>query len=125
VGVASGDQDGPGIPGQRQERLLAGLAVLEQDEGFPDGLSRQVAVLLFADLAGEAVVSVGVLEQAHGELDTEDPTNGVVNPAQRDGAVLHQGAEVVDELRVCVWDHDLKDAIDRILVCTLTITLVQ
>ena len=99
--MAAGDQDAAvGLLGQRQERLVAGLAVLEQDEGLAHGLARQVAVLLLPELDGEAGVGVGVLEEAQGELDAEDPADGVVDPAHRDGPVLHQRREIVAELLV-------------------------
>jgi hypothetical protein len=104
VGVAAGDQDGA-VLGQRQHRAGARLAVLEEDEGLAHGLARQVAVLLLAELARQAGVGVGVVEEAHGELDAQDAAHGVVDAAHGDGAVPHQQREVVDELRVRVRDH--------------------
>jgi hypothetical protein len=117
VGVAAGDEDLLGRLGQRQHRLrLPLLAVLEQHERLADGLPRQRPVLLRAELLGEARVRERVLEEAHGELDPEDPADGVVDALQLDLPLLHLLGQVGDELRVVVGDHHHVDAgVDRLL----------
>jgi hypothetical protein len=108
VGVAPGDQDLGGLLGQGQQRRVAWLAVLEEHQRLPHRLPRQVPVLLLPQLVGEARVGHGVLEQAHGELDAQNPRHSVVDPAHRDQAAVHVTGQDGDEVLVVVWHHDLK-----------------
>lgn len=68
---------------------------------------RCVRTDLLPELAGEARVGVRVLEQTHGELDTKDPVDGVVDSAHGDDLVLNLCRQIVDEFCVSEWNHDL------------------
>ncbi|WVZ60556.1 hypothetical protein U9M48_010562 [Paspalum notatum var. saurae] len=118
VRVAAGHEDLLlGLLRQRQQRLLPlGLAVLEQHQRLAHGLPRQRPVVLRAQLLGEPRVRERVLEEAHGELDPQDPAHGVVHALQLDLPLLHLLHQVGDELRVVVRDHHHVDAgVDRLL----------
>jgi hypothetical protein len=126
VRVAAGDEDLLGVLGQRQHPLLVPLlAVLEQDEGLADGLARDRPVLLGAELLGEARVRERVLEEAHGELDPEDPADGVVDAVQPDLPRLHLLHHVGDELGVVVGDHHHVDAGVNGLLDGVVVVLVR
>lgn len=58
-------------------------------------------------MAGQAIVSQGVLKQSHGEFDAKDSAHGIVNTAHRDDILLHKQGESIDESSVVIWYHDL------------------
>jgi hypothetical protein len=109
VRVAAGDEDLIGLLGERQHGLAL-LSVLEQHERLAYGLARDGAVVLRAELLGEARVGERVLEQPHGELDAEDAADGVVYAVEPDLPLLDLLHNVGDELGVVVGDHDHVDA---------------
>jgi len=46
IGVATGDQDLTGLLREGQQRSIGGLSVLQKNQGFPDGFTRQFPVFL-------------------------------------------------------------------------------
>ena len=106
VGARSREQDV--APGRRQRQQPWGR--LEQHRRLPDRLAGDRPMRVRADL----VVRLGrhrVLEQAHLELDGQDPRHGVVDP--RLGRSVPAGEPGLDgrlEARAVVGDHDHVDA---------------
>jgi hypothetical protein len=137
VGVTPGDEDLTGLLRNRQQRAVRRFSILQQHQGLPDSFPCQFPVFLcirregessvtilqrhamccqrdnqrtnlLPEFAGKARISIGVLKKTHGELDAENPVNGVVDSAHGDDLVLNLGCEIIDEFSVSEWNHYLQ-----------------
>lgn len=108
IRMASRDENAACLLGKREHGSVGGLPILEEHERSPHSVSGELAVLLLADLIDQAGIGEGVLEQAHGELDSKDPPHSIIDSAHGDDLALHLVRQVVDELGVVVRDHNLQ-----------------
>ena len=79
--------------------------VLENDQGFGDGLPRDGSMGRRADIGQKRAVGEGPLEKAELELDLEDAPDGLVEAGPLDRAFGDQIEHRVIDSRIRVGDH--------------------
>lgn len=62
---------------------------------------------LAPNLIDQAEISKRTFEETQVELDEQDSPNSIINTVHRDKIILDQISEVINELGVVKWQHDL------------------